>query len=133
MRVSNLSFKNYRKESNVLKSSYKPNWSKEIYQIVFISKPSNFLQQPLYVIKDENDVKMRFYRNSLQLLSLANSRSTSDSRVLNPNFYYMEYYRQNALSTREDIDTIYELPSRMKREPRRIYQNISFRDFILYK
>jgi hypothetical protein len=30
-----------------------------------------------------------------------------DSKVLNPNFYYMEYYRQNALSTREDIDIIY--------------------------
>jgi hypothetical protein len=71
VRVSNLSFKDYRKESNVLKNSYKSNWSNNIYQVMFISKLSNPLHQPLYKIKDKNNHKSRLYRDSLQLLPSA--------------------------------------------------------------
>ncbi len=88
VRVSSLSFKDYRKESNVLKNSYKLNWSTEIYQVVSISKPSNFLQQPLYTVKDKNGIKMTLYRDSLQLLPSADpKKGTSDLIVLNTNFH----------------------------------------------
>jgi hypothetical protein len=134
MRVSNLSFKDYRKESNVLKNSYKPNWSKNIYQVMFISKPSNPLNRPLYTIKDKNNHKSRLYRDSLQLLPSATPRQTHlNSRVINPNFHYRELDREIATKARNNTDVSDRLTSGMQTKPRRKFPNTSFRDYIVYK
>jgi len=130
VRVSNLAFKDYRKESNVLKNSYKPNWSKNIYQVISISKPSNPLHQPLYTIKDKNNHKLRLYRDSLQFLPSATPRQTHlNSRVINPNFHYRELDREIATKARNNTNVSDRLTSRMQREPRKRYPNSALNSF----
>lgn len=114
VRVCNLVFKENRKKkkSHMVTKSYKPNWSREIYQVVSISKSDdnndNDVRQPLYTLCSQDTIHLpiqsqnraQVFRDNIQLLPGPNPRITTAPRPTYHDFFYREDQRQMAKNAR---------------------------------
>ncbi len=119
VRVSNLVFKDFRKEKLTIKS-YKVNWSRKIYTVVSISKPREDWKQPLYTVEDSDGNRLQVFRDDLQLLPSPAPRKTPiSSRPKSPDFFYREEQREKAREKRGSYECPLVEPFQLSEEHRK--------------
>lgn len=119
VRVSNLVFKDYRKVSNMNSKSYKPNWSKDIYQVTSVSDGSEY-NLPIYTVMNSTGKVLRIYRDNLQLIPGPNPRVTDPAtRRKSTAFSYREDQRKTARESRAISEQVVPVPMLVHNRPKR--------------
>ena len=119
VRVSNLVFKDYRKVININSKSYKPNWSKDIYQVTSVSDGSEY-NLPRYTVKNSTGKVLRISRDNLQLIPSPNPRVTDPAtRRKSTAFNYREDQRKIARESRGNSEQVVSVPLLVSNRPKR--------------